>query len=193
MIPTPALARMRPSTRLALAWAILFGVALLIALPIILAAANLAGNWQREAALHREVSALTQRVSIHLEAVSAWYDAHDETEDSVRKYSDPDQARQAFDADLDELSQALIVAGAHLRQAPSSTLITLNDTVTELVGEVGFSGALSDVLQSFATLEDTHIRLSNLRIEALPGQPTGRVRGSVELRLTYVTVLADDS
>jgi type II secretory pathway pseudopilin PulG len=189
----PVFARLDVRARLALAWSVLIGLAVLIALPVILAATNLAGNWQRQAVLHREVSVLSQRVLSHFDEVSAWYAAHDETEDSLFQYSAPDQARQAFDADLDRLAQALVEAGAHLRQTPSSALVPLDNTVSELVGEIGFSGAFSDVLRAFIALEGSDIRLSGLTIEALPGQPAGRVRGHVELRQAYLTVTDDES
>lgn len=191
MIPT--LARMDARVRLALAWAILASLALLIAFPVILAATNLVGSWQRETVLRRDVSILSRRVQVHFDDVAAWYEAHGETEDSVGEYSDPDRARQAFDADLDSVSQALVEAGAHLRQTPSARAMPLDNEVTELVAEIGFSGALSDVLQAFIALERTNIRLSGLTIEALPGQPAGRVRGRAELRQAYLTVSEDES
>ncbi len=189
----PVFAKLDGRAQLTLAWLILASLILLIALPVILAATGLARSWQHETALRQDVALLSGRVQSHQDEILAWYLAQDETEDSVREYSDPDQARQAFDAELDLFSQTLIEAGAHLLQSPISRQEQLDDETAELVGEVGFSGALSDVLAAFIALEHSNIRLAGLTIEALPGEPAGRVRGRAQLRHAYLTVSPDDS
>jgi len=189
----PMLARVDARYRVLLAWTILCCAALVVMVPVAVSAVGLVDAWQRAHALRTDVAALSQRVYDHFDEVTAWYEAKGETEDSVREYSNPDLARQALDADLDLFSQALIEAGAHLLQAPTSRETPLGDDSAELVGEVAFSGALGDVLRAFIALEHTDINLSGLTIEALPGESPGRVRGRAELRHAYLMVSADES
>ncbi|WP_417482706.1 hypothetical protein [Maricaulis sp.] len=179
--------------RLLIAWAMLGGAALLVALPVILSAVGMVQAWQETRAVRQTVLALTERVGAQTETINAWYERHGETEDTVREYSDPDLARQALDADLDRISEALIGSGAHLLQAPNVQQAPLGGDVIELAGTVQFSGALSDVLRAFAGLEHTGIRLADLNIIALPGQPEGRVRGRLQLRHSYLVVVDDES
>tara|TARA_R110002073_G_scaffold34954_1_gene102893 strand:+ start:19860 stop:20435 length:576 start_codon:yes stop_codon:yes gene_type:complete len=179
--------------RLILAWAIVSGVVLLIAVPVMVSAASLIETWQRADTLRRDVSALTLRVDGEDDAAIAWYEANGETEDSLRAYSDPDLARQALNADLDAIAEALIEAGGHLLQTPNVQQVSLGENVTELAGEVRFSGALGDVLRAFTALEHSHIRLADLSINALTGEPEGRVRGRLQLRRRYLTEAGDDS
>jgi len=178
--------------RLVIAWAILGAVALLVALPVILSMTGMVQAWQRAQDLRQTVSTLSERVNGQNDAINAWYEAHGETEDTVRKYSDPDLARQAINFDLDRISEALIGTGAHLVRAPSVQQFELGDGVTELIGDVQFSGALGDVLRAFVALEHTGLRLTDLRLVALPGQPEGRVRGSLQLRCSYLAVVHDE-
>ncbi|WP_417476823.1 hypothetical protein [Maricaulis sp.] len=179
--------------RLFLAWVILGTLALLVAVPVLMSAFSVIGAWQRADQLRRDVSALTLRVDGEYDAVAAWYAANGETDETLRAYSDPDLARQALDADLDQMAEALIDAGAHLLQTPSVQQAALGERVTELVGEVRFSGALGDVLRAFAALEYSQIRIADLSLNALSGQPEGRVRGRLQLRRRYVTEVDDES
>ncbi|SDL67729.1 hypothetical protein [Maricaulis salignorans] len=190
---TTVFASLDARLRRLLAWAILGALALLVAVPLLISAFSVIGAWQRADQLRRDVSALTLRVNDQYDAVTAWYAANGETEDSLRAYSDPDLARQALDADLDQIAEVLIDAGAHLLQAPSVQQSSLGGTVTELVGEVRFSGALGDVLRAFAALEYSQIRIADLSLNALSGQPEGRVRGRLQLRRRYVTEADDES
>lgn len=189
----PMFARLETGLRVMLAWAILGGTLLLVTIPLVVSVAGLLQAWQVAHALRTHVAALSQRVDGQYREITAWYEAQGETEDSVREYSDPNQARQAFDADLDLISQTLIEAGVHLLQTPTSQQAPLGGDLSELVGDIGFSGPFSDVLQAFITLEHSDIRLAGLTIEALPGQPAGRVRGRVQLRHAYLTVSPDES
>ena len=171
-----------------LAWVILGTLALLVAVPVLISAFSVIGAWQRADQLRRDVSALTLRVDGEYDAVAAWYAANGETDETLRAYSDPDLA-----ADLDQMAEALIDAGAHLLQTPSVQQAALGERVTELVGEVRFSGALGDVLRAFAALEYSQIRIADLSLNALSGQPEGRVRGRLQLRRRYVTEVDDES
>ena len=100
------------------------------------------------------------------------------------------QRAHALRTDVAALSQRVY---GHLLQTPTSREMPLGDDSAELVGEVAFSGALGDVLRAFVALEQTDIKLSGLTIEALPGEPAGRVRGRAELRHVYLMVSADES
>ena len=179
--------------RLTIAWAILGGVVLLIVLPVILSATGMVQAWHQARSVRQTVSALTQRVNGQSEAINAWYEAHGETEDTVREYSDPDLARQAIDADLDRISEALIDSGAHLLRAPSVQQGPPGNDAIELVGEVQFSGTLGEVLRAFVALEHAGILLADLNLVAQPGQPEGRVRGSLQLRHSYLVAGYDES
>jgi hypothetical protein len=179
--------------RLVIAWAILGAVVLLVTLPVILSAAGMLQARHQAKSVRQTVSALTQRVNAQSEAINAWYEAHGETEDTVREYGNPDLAGQALDADLDLISEALIDSGAHLLRAPSVQQGSLGNDVIELVGNVQFSGTLGEILRAFVALENSGVRLADMSLVALPGQPEGRVRGSLQLRHSYLVVGYDES
>ena len=171
---------------LALAWAILVGVGLLVTLPVLLSLAGVWQAWQGSDALRRDVERLTHRVEEHFDEVNAWYTLHGETADSVVEYGDPGLARQAFDADIDRLSQALIDVGAHLERAPAIRDVSLGAGINELAGDLTFAGPLSAVAQALTAMRGENIRLAAFSLEALPGQPEGRVRGQLQIRRPYL-------
>jgi hypothetical protein len=183
--------RLQGRQGLALAWIILIAAALLISLPVLLSLAGVWQAWQDAQALRRDVDRLTARVEQHFDEVNAWYAEHGETVDSVVEYGDPALARQAFDADIDRLSQALIDAGAHLVRAPATRDVSLEGSINELSGDVSFAGPMSAVAQALLAMRGRNIRLAVFNVEAVPGQPEGRVRGQMQLRQPYLMPAGD--
>jgi hypothetical protein len=182
-----------PRSRVICAWAMIVFTAGLICTPVVLSAAVLVRSSDQVAELRRETDQLADRVDEQASVITQWYLDHAQTPEDVIAYGDPERSQRQFEDQVDRFAQALIDAGVTLTRSPAISMVSRDDGVVELRGDIAFSGRMREFVLAVLVEDFSHLRVGEFEIISVRGQPVGRIRGNIQLRQFYILEREDDT